>query len=472
MEKRLDLCGRKVIYTDTENITRDNVVKVLKKAMETHAINSADIDYLYRYYKGEQPILSRPKDVRPEINNKVAVNIANQIVTFKVGYSYSDPILYVCRKGHEDASEMVNLLNEYMYTEDKAEKDIDLATWFFIGGVGYRMILPKTDRLEGDAPFSVYDLDSRYTFVVRYSGLGNPIKMGVKYITLEDNKVLYSVYTDTHYYEILDDKIVKAEDHYLGKVPIIEYIANPVRLGAFEVVLPLLDAINEATSDRLNGIEQFIQALLVLKGTDMDTAEFKELRAMGGLKIPTEGDVEYLTSELNQAQTQTLLDDMYEKVLTICGMPNRNGGSSTSDTGTATIVRDGWEDCSSRAKETDRHFNRSDKDFLRLAIRITNTMDDIDLKLSSIDIKPSRRNYENIQMKAQVLTTMLNNPKVHPRYAFEYCNMFSDPELAYSESMAYYEQYEAEMLKELEEETPIEGEEEENEEVKGEDEDV
>ena len=59
-------------------------------------------------------------------------------------------------------------------------------------------------------------------------------------------------------------------------------------------------------------------------------------------------------------------------------------------------------------------------------------------------------------MKAQVLTTLLNQSKVHPRYAFEYCNMFSDPELAYTESMEYYKQYEEEQLRKLEEETPIE----------------
>lgn len=456
MEERNDLFGRSVIYTDVEEITRDNVVKVLKKAMETHTQNSTDIDYLYDVYRGKQGILQRTKEVRPEINNKVTVNRANQITTFKVGYSFADPILYVCRKGYEGASENINLLNEYMYTEDKAEKDIALATWFFVAGVGNRMILPKKDRVDGDAPFDIYVLDPRYSFVVKHTGLGNKTVMGVKYITREDRKILYSVYTKNKYFEILDDKIVKEEDHWLGRVPIIEYVANHARLGAFEVVLPLLDAINRVMSDRLNGVEQFIQALLVLQGVDIDSEEFKLLREEGGLKIPAEGAVEYLTSELNQTQTQTLMDDLYETVLTICGMPNRNGGSSTSDTGTATIVRDGWSDAESRAKEVDRLFKHAEKDFLRLAIDITNTIDDIDIKLASVDIKPSRRNYENIQMKAQVLVTLLNQSKVHPRYAFEYCNMFSDPELAFTESMEYYKQYEEEQLRKLEEETPIE----------------
>lgn len=34
-------------------------------------------------------------------------------------------------------------------------------------------------------------------------------------------------------------------------------------MGAFESVVPLLDAINNVQSNRLDGIEQFIQSLMV-----------------------------------------------------------------------------------------------------------------------------------------------------------------------------------------------------------------
>lgn len=52
--------------------------------------------------------------------------------------------------------------------------------------------------------------------------------------------------------------------------------------------------------------------------------------------------------------------------------------------------------------------------------------------------------------KTQVLTTMLANDKIHPRLAFEHCGLFVDPELAYTQSMLYAEEREAELLKELE----------------------
>lgn len=113
-------------------------------------------------------------------------------------------------------------------------------------------------------------------------------------------------------------------------------------------------------------------------------------------------------------------------------------------------MRDGWSAAEARAKDTELMFKMSEKEFLRLVISIANTLRDMDLKLSAIEIRFTRRNYENIQEKAQVLTTMLSNNKIHPRLAFEHCGLFVDPELAYTESKEYAEEREAELLKELE----------------------
>ncbi|MCH5203125.1 MAG: phage portal protein [Oscillospiraceae bacterium] len=455
--------GRQVIYSDEDEITADNVLKVLERAMAVHANNRADIQYLYDYYKGKQPILNRTKEYRPEICNRIVENRANEIVSFKVGYLMGEPVQYVSRgNGDDSISDAINALNEFVFAEDKASKDKELADWFTICGTAYRMILPDKTGEEDEAPFEIYTLDPRNAFMVYHSGLGNKPLMGVKYVTREDGGVVYSIYTANRYFEVVQSgtlnndgvysprAITKNEGLVLGGIPIIEYPANSARLGAFEIVLPLLDAINNVSSNRMDGVEQFIQSLLILKGVDIDSEEYKALRENGGLKVPADGDASYLTQELNQTQTQTLVDYMYQTVLTICGMPNRNGGSSTSDTGSAVIMRDGWSAAEARAKDTELMFKMSEKKFLRLAIQIANTLRNMELKLSSIEIRFTRRNYENIQEKAQVLTTMLANDKIHPRLAFEHCGMFVDPELAYTVSKEYAEERKAEAQKELE----------------------
>lgn len=63
----------------------------------------------------------------------------------------------------------------------------------------------------------------------------------------------------------------------------------------------------------------------------------------------------------------------------------------------------------------------------------------MDLYLKDIEMKFTRRNYENIQSKSQVLISMLKEPKIHPQLAFQHSGLFSDSESAYTMSMEYYE---------------------------------
>lgn len=351
------LFGRRVIYADVTEINDSNIIDVLQKALFTHLMNQADINYLYRYYKGDQPILYRKKDVRPEINNKVVENRANEIVSFKVGYLMGEPVQYVSRKDDKGIAEAVTRLNDYTLSEDKPSEDAELAEWWHICGTSYRMVLPdgEADLEEDEAPFEIYTLDPRFAFVVYSTALGNPPIMGVKYVLKDDGVLVFSCYTDDHFYEVENTwAIRRSEEQYLG-IPIIEYPANKSRLGAFEIVLPLLDAINTTESNRIDGVEQFIQSLMLFHNVDISSEDYRELRDEGAIKFKDidpqfKAEIEYLTAELNQTQTQTLVDSMYNIVLTICGMPNRNGGSSTSDTGTAVIMRDGWSAAEARAK--------------------------------------------------------------------------------------------------------------------------
>lgn len=433
--------GRRIIYTDTPTITDQNVVAVLRKALGTHMANSYEINYLYNYYKGKQPILERVKVIRPEINNKSVENRANEIVSFKVGYLTGEPIQYIGRGADDAVSDKINTLNETMFGNDKAAQDKELAEWFFICGVSYRMVLPGNS----DDLFNIYTLDPRQTFVVYHSGLGNYPVMGVKYVTLETGENVYSVYTDSMYYEIAADRVRVATAHVLQSIPIIEYPANMARLGAFEIVLTKLDALNLLESNRLDGVDQFIQSFLVFENCNISIDQFEALKELGAIKVSGEpgmpATVKPIVSELNQTQTQVLVDYIYQSVLTICGMPNRNATSgSTSDTGSAVILRAGWSDTEARARDTELIFKKSEKQFLKIVLRILRDLIALDLKMKDIDIKFTRRATDNILTKSQSLQNLLE-AGVHPLEAIATSGLFNDATDVYKKSAAYLEKW-------------------------------
>ena len=442
------LFGRRIIYTDAEEITAANVCDVLNKALYHHALNQADIQYLWDYYRGITPILNKQKEIRETINHKICVNRASEIVTFKKGYGFGEPIQYIRRGQDESLTDDINRLNEYMDLAGKQTADSRLAEWLFICGLGMRMALPGPDEEE---PFQIFTLDPRYSFVVRFNGLGEPVVMGVKIIMRENGAKIYSVYTRDRYFEIEDNQIRKESPHILRDVPIFEYPANLARLGAFEIVLPLLDAINEIESNRLDDIVQYVNSFLALLGGTIDEETAKKLNEYKMLCLPEGVDAKYLSVAMQQTDVQVLADSLYEYVLTICGIPNRNGGSSTSDTGVSVIFRDGWQMAESHMKNVETEYKAEEKRFLKLILRILKNTPDVEMKLElrNIETKFSRRNYDNLQTKSQVLTTMLASERIHPELAFTHSGLFLDPESAYLQSKEWWETQEKKEAEEM-----------------------
>lgn len=445
--------GRQVIYTAETEITRENVLEVLEIALRTHHQNRREIEYLYKYYKGDQPILNRVKEIRPEINNKIVENHAMEIVDFKKGYVFGEPVQYVRRGETEGVSEKITTLNEYMFAEDKSARDQELAEWFYICGTSYRMILPD-ERVDpmidpDDSPFEIDTLDPRNTFVVYSNGFGKRPLMGVTYARKDTGETIYSVYTRTTSFTIVDGTFISDEEpHPLGDIPIIEYAANNSRIGAFEAVLTLLDALNNVASNRIDGIEQFIQSFMKFTNCDIDEETFQSLKEMGAIKIKGEqglpADVDIVSQELSQSQTQVVKDDLYQTILIICGMPDRKGsGTSSGDTGKAVELRDGWAAAESRAKESELMFKKAEKKFLKLTLRIVRDMSEVDLKLSDVDIKFTRNKTDNLLVKTQGLQNMLE-AGIHPLVAITHSGLFSDPEQTYLDSTVYLDKWKGE----------------------------
>lgn len=435
--------GRTPILTNVMAVTDDNIIKVLRSAIPTYEKNRSEIQWLYDYYRGIQPIIYREKMERPEICNIVVENRAYEIVTFKTGRFLYKNIQYTNRS--DDTIGEVNELNSMMYAEGKAGKDRVLVDWFHIAGQSFRLVLTAKD-----APFHIYSVDPRRAFVVYADTVEQPPVMGVYVTTYADDEdvmhTVYTVYTEKNVYKIENDAIIEKKPHLLGGVPLVEYPANYARLGCFEMVISLLNAINNAQSNRLDGVEQFIQALLVFKGLKATSKDVANLRVQGAICLPQGTELDYLTKELNQSQVQTLVDDLYQAVLTICGMPNRNGGSSTSDNKGAVVLRDGWSAAATAVKETKQYFEASERQMLSMVLRAFNLYrnkvepERKELLLSDIDIHFDEGEYENMLEKAQTFTTLIGSGYVHPKDAFTFSNITTDPEAAYINGKEYHDE--------------------------------
>ena len=433
--------GRRKIFTEQKIITKENIVQVLNDSLLIHNQNATEIEYLFNYFKGDQPILSREKEIRPEINNKIVENHAQEIVSFKTGYVFGSPIQFV-RHGESEDDNSMAILNDMFSEECKASKDKTLGESLAICGIAHRIVLPKKLQ-DGLSPFDLLPLDSTSTFIVRTNDIYKKPILGVTYST--DNYGLRTIgaYTDKEYFEVKNNQITSQKSHVLGMIPIIEYRNNDSMLGSFEIVLPILDALNIGTSDRLNDISQFVQSLIWLNNCDIDDESFNSLRQSGGIKTKSAGGmqatVQILTSALNQAETQTFIDSLYQTMLQIAGVPDRHS-STGGNTGQAIMLASGWQTAETHAKAMELTFEQSERQLLKLVLRILKDSSEIDLSVSDIDIKFSRNKTDNLLVKTQGLLNELQ-AGVHPKIAITNSGLYNDPEQVWIDSREYMQKW-------------------------------
>ena len=440
-----NMFGRLDIYASFDEITPDNVINELNSALVYHVQNLLQENYLYWYRRNVQPILNRRKEIRPEIMNVVQENHADEIVTFKNGYFLTQPAFYVSRR--KGAQSKVNRLNEYLYRSGKQQADNEVVNWFHTAGKAALYVEPNDDV---EVPFKAYSLDPRSAFVVYSLRPGNESVMGVNFV-VADEKALFDVYTKQYVFhlrgvttgkmmttEINGDfiasatDIVSVEPNVLGYIPIIEYRYNDINTSAFELVLPLLDAINNIQSNRVDGVEQFIQSLAVAVNCNFDDGiTANEIRKAGMIVLKSVGenkaDCKILSEQLDQQQTQTLVDYIYSQVQRICAMPfvDRQGRSYDS-TGAAALVTSGWFQADAAARNTEDLFKKSNRQFDRIVVEILRRKGIMDISLNDFDLEIAKNETANIQSKAQAFQTLMA-AGFHPELAAKKSGVSNDP---------------------------------------------
>lgn len=282
-------------------------------------------DRLERYYEGGHPICDREK--RSVLaNNKLVCNHAKYISDTCVGYFAGNPVKY----SGDDLEPLLELLR----TADSDTQDIDLAQKASIFGTAYEFIY--TDE---DGQPRLYSPDPRQAFVIYDDTVQQKPVAGVYYYKLHDSvtnrDVGYSVYlcttsmithfvTDTGFTPKLPDE---NRPHGMNGVPLIEIYNNSTCGSDFEPVLSLIDAYNILQSDRVNDKEQFVEAILLIKGSvlgddnDEKSESYKALRENGLLELDADSSAEWLTRQFDENSVEVLRKSLEQDIHKFANVP-------------------------------------------------------------------------------------------------------------------------------------------------------
>lgn len=440
-----DLYGRRTIFSSVDDLNVDNVISEVNSALVIHVQNLIEEERLYWYRRGIQPVLQRTKERNQFILNKAVVNHAEEIVSFKNGYFMTQPAYYVARR--DDVQSKVNELNEYLYRSGKLHADNTTVDWFHTVGLGYIFVEPNKGDDEKEIPFKAYALRPMGTFVAYSMKPGNEPVYAANIVTIED-RVYLDVFTKTSVFRlggtlrgqlatpdpdtvITASNVISVEPNIVGEIPIIEYRYNSINMSSFEPVVGLLDELNNILSNRADGIEQFIQSLLVLTNCQIEDEDANDIRTKGMLMLRSISElpakVELLSEQLDQQQTQTFVEDIFRRVLSICGMPSQATNSATYDTtGAAVMANFGWYQADAFARNTEDLYKESNRQFDKVILKILKDAVGFDLDINDFELQFVRNETANVQSKAQAFQTLMASG-MHPVLAAQKSGISNDP---------------------------------------------
>jgi hypothetical protein len=179
-----------------------------------------------------------------------------------------------------------------------------------------------------------------------------------------------------------------------------------------------------------------------MNNCELNTEQMEELKDKLGLMTKSEpgnpASVQYLTATLDQSQTQTLIDYLYEQILQIAGVPGREQ-STGGNTGQAIMLSNGWQIAENHARSFEPIFEDSERQMLAVVLNIIGKVKPGklgELKLSDIEVKFSRNRTDSLLVKTQGLMNQLQ-AGIHPLIAISNCGLYSDPQSVWNDSRPY-----------------------------------
>jgi len=439
------LKGRRKIVSEMSSADLLDVNKLatlINDSMQSHIQNKIEIDYLVEYRNGVQPVLEKTKVVRDEINNKIVINHAQMISRNIIGYFFGTPLQYI-QSGVTDKKDEIDMLNRFVAYEDKSSVDKEIGEFQSICGTGYRIIY-SDGMFSDEVPFEDKALNPATTFVVYENTIAEKPLMGVTYLDVLDqdgalsgrkiyaycNFGLYTIITNSDGY-VDETSIISFSQYNVGGIPIIEYPNNIWRIGDWELVIGLMDALNNLQSGRLDDIDQIVQSLLVFINADIDSDRYDEMRERGVVLLKNNSgnpsSVESINSDLDQSGMNLFSQELEAMLYALIGIPDRNNRSGGGgDTGQAVELRDGWADLEAVARNKELTFKKSEKQALRIILNIMNGKMGTKLSLLDVDIKFSRNKNNNIQVKTQSYQTLLATKTLSPADCLTIVDLVSD----------------------------------------------
>ena len=227
-----------------------------------------------------------------------------------------------------------------MNYNDEHSEDIEYIRNALIYGVAFELNYLDSEAqqrfrlLESTECIPIYqnDLEEELLAVIRCYSANDIENQTLAYVDVYTDSEIRHYKTGNMFLSLTFDRV---EPHYYGMVPITVFSLNKDEKSIFDRIMSLNDAYNKLLSASIDDYEAFVDAYLVLIGTQADEDDLTEMKKNRVLLLDEAGQAEFLVKNSNGTMTESLLDKIDEQIQKIAKCPDFNSEKFFSSSGIA-----------------------------------------------------------------------------------------------------------------------------------------
>ena len=280
---------------------------LLSQCINKHKTLLSRYKRLKDMYEGKHTILNSPPKAGYKPDNKIVANFAKYIVDTINGYFIGIPIKVT--HDNDQVSDRINFIEKYNEQDDN---NAELAKMCDIYGHGFELIYTDEFGEVGITTVTPFEC-----FVIYDDSLLHRPLFGVRYYKnaysqiegsfSDRNSITYFEYT-------VGCEFLETVNHYFGDVPIIEYIENSERMGAYESVETLINAYDKAISEKANDVDYYADAYMKILGADLDDEALLKLRDNRIINLTGEGASDVVVDFLQKPNADNCQENLINRL--------------------------------------------------------------------------------------------------------------------------------------------------------------
>lgn len=299
--------------------------EIIKALIDNHKGLAEWQRTLYERYKATSdgvPIFNRQlvqNENAGKINNKLNNDFPGEIVDTKVGYFIGNPISYVSGEG-----ETPEEIKEFNRNNDVEDLDAETVKMAAITGLAARLLYINPEGREAvkcakpwECVFLYEDSIIKPDYAMRYYAGYDELGRAATFVEwyTPGFVAFFRAVGENPFTEYAVRKV-----HRFGACPLFGIPNNEELQSDFQKVISLVDAYDRALSDVNSEIEQLRLAYMVVRGlivgeNEDETQQFlRKLQQTGLIEIDAEGEVKFITKEINAEFIEKHLDRLEKRI--------------------------------------------------------------------------------------------------------------------------------------------------------------